>query len=395
MDYAALLKKKNLTGPMAIVDLNRFDQNAKTMAQSVEGTSLTIRVATKSIRVPELIRRALNSHPKYQGLMCFSVQEAAFLAEQGFNDLLIAYPSISAEDLDYLKQMHDAGLKVCMVIDHEKHLQALERTFQGAGRKFAVILELDLSMRLGPLVIGVRRSPLKTAEQILSMISKLEQSSYLQFQGIMAYEAHVAGVGDKNPFKPMMNLIMKPLRKWASSQIAQKRKKILESISKHLPADFIFNGGGTGSLSFNRSEAKVLTELTAGSGFYCPQLFDFYSNFKLEPAAFFALQIVREAETNWYTCLGGGYVASGEPGWDRVPQPYSESEKLELSGFEGTGEVQTPVKTETTKNIGDALIFRHSKAGELMERFNEIHLLENGEFKSKAKTYRGFGECYF
>ena len=395
MDYAALLKKKNIVGPVAFVDLEQFDKNAQEMAKGMEGTRLSIRIATKSLRVPELIRRALNSHPKYKGLMCFSVQEAAFLADQGFKDLLIAYPSMSPEDLKTLKELHEKNVQASMVIDDIRHIKALETVFRGTARKFPVLIELNLSLNIGPLVVGVRRSPVRSAEQILKLMDALEATSSLRFQGIMAYEAHVAGVGDQNPFKPLMNQLLKPLRKTASASLAKKRKEILDQISHRLPKDFIFNGGGTGSLSFNRLEENVLTEATAGSGFYCPHLFDYYSNFHLEPAAFFALQIVRQPEKNWYTCLGGGYVASGEPGWDRVPKIFSPKENLMLSSFEGTGEVQTPVETENKKNLGDNLIFRHAKAGELMERFNQVLLIEKGNVAGSAKTYRGFGQCYF
>lgn len=394
MNYAALLKKQNLTGPLAFVDLNRFDENAKTMAKIIEGTPLKIRIATKSIRVPELIKRALDSSSAYQGLMCYSVQEAAFLADLGFDDLLIAYPSISLSDLQTLKGIH-ASKKVSMVFDDIRQLKVLDEVLKGSVKPFSVILELDLSFKLGSLVVGVRRSPLKTAEKILTLIRYIKRSQNLRFQGLMAYEAHVAGVGDQNPFKTEMNLLMKPMRLISAQTIVRKRKQILDQIRSELPEDFVFNGGGTGSLSFNRAEDQVLTELTAGSGFYCPHLFDNYSNVKLKPAAFFALQIVRESEKNWYTCLGGGFVASGEPGWDRVPMIYSPNEKMSFSKFEAAGEVQTPVKTEKNHQLGDSLIFRHAKAGELMERFNHVSLIENGEIKSQSKTYRGYGECYF
>lgn len=391
-NYRRLLQENHLGTPCALVDLDLFDENARHMAALVEGTGLKIRIATKSLRVPELIRRALAASPAYQGLMCFCAAEAAFLAAQGFDDLLIAYPSVSAEDLVRLKALHESGKKISMVVDCLEHLRALEAMFRGTARPFPVILELDLSLRIGPLVVGVRRSPLRTAAQVLALVREIAGFSGLKFGGLMAYEAHVAGVGDRNPFKPLLSLLLKPLRRYSAGRIARQRAELATELRKIAGEGFLFNGGGTGSLSFNTAEKAVLTELTAGSGFYCPHLFDYYSNLRLKPAAFFALQVVRRPEEGWYTCLGGGFIASGEPGWDRVPRPVGD---FKLSGFEGTGEVQTPVQSRIPLRIGDTVLFRHAKAGELMERFNEVVLVSGGKITGRAKTYRGHGECYF
>lgn len=397
MNYVQILKKKNITGPCVFVDLNRFDENAKHMVEEMKGTGLRIRLATKSIRVPELILRALKTNPFYQGLMCFSAHEAAYLATHGMDDFLISYPTVRAEDLQALVKLHQSGKKVSLVVDCVDHLQALQKTFEMSSKSFPVILELDTSLRFGPLVIGVRRSPLRSPANILSMIKEIKKYKNLKFGGIMAYEAHVAGVGDKNPFKPLMNILLKPLRRWSAQAVAIQRKNVFEAIKGHVDSDFIFNGGGTGSLSFNRHESQILTEVTAGSGLYCPHLFDYYSNLNLKPACFFALQVVRKPEADWFTLQGGGYVASGEPGWDRIPKPFSESgeEPFKLSSFEATGEVQTPVHSTQDLQIGDPVIFRHAKAGEVMERFNEVLLIKDGEIQSTAKTYRGYGQCYF
>lgn len=391
-NYGHLLQQNGLTGPLAFVDLDLFDENARRMAATVTGTGLKIRVATKSLRVPDLIRRALNSSAVYQGLMCFCVREAFFLSEQGFDDLLVAYPTASAQDLDLLKKMHDSGRTVSLVVDSVEHLQALHSVFQNSALPFSVLFEVDLSLRMGPLVIGVRRSPLRTAGDVSRLLSEIKKFPSLKFGGIMAYEAHVAGVGDRNPFKPLLSQLLKPLRRFSARQIARKRVQISEMLKQHGEKNFIFNGGGTGSLSFNVAEKDTLSELTAGSGFYCPHLFDYYTNLDLEPAAFYALQIARKPESGWYTCLGGGFVASGEPGWDRIARPVGD---FKLSGFEATGEVQTPVQTANPMSIGDNVVFRHAKAGELMERFNDVMLIEKGQISGRSKTYRGHGECYF
>ena len=82
------------------------------------------------------------------------------------------------------------------------------------------------------------------------------------------------------------------------------------------------NGGGTGSLARTAAGGAV-TELTAGSGFYAPALFDNYRSLDLTPAAFFVLPVVRRPSPTVVTALGGGYLASGAATPDRLPTPVS------------------------------------------------------------------------
>ena len=393
MNYTALLQQNHVSLPSALVDLDHFDENVRMIARAVEGTALTIRVATKSIRVPELIRRVLNFGGPYKGLMCYSAREALFLSKHGFDDFMIAYPTLDAEDLLALWTVHESGKQISIVIDDVRHLETLQKVFVKSSRPFPVVLEPDLALRLGPLVIGVRRSPLRIEDQVVALAGRIKSFPNLKFGGLMAYEAHVAGVPDSNPFKPVLSVLLKPLRKYSAKRIAHQRKSLLEKLKSRGFSVEVFNGGGTGSLSFNRSEANVLTEVTAGSGFFCPHLFSYYSNLGLKPSAFFALQVVREPEAGWYTCQGGGYIASGEPGWDRVPVPLEND--IKFSSFEGTGEVQTPIETSRKLALGSPVLFRHAKAGELMERFNEVILVQKNQITGKVPTYRGLAQNYF
>jgi D-serine deaminase-like pyridoxal phosphate-dependent protein len=147
-------------------------------------------------------------------------------------------------------------------------------------------------------------------------------------------------------------------------------------------------------MEWNKTEDGI-TEITVGSGFYAPALFDYYNNFKHLPAAGFALAIVRQPKENMYTCLGGGYIASGSVGIDKQPKAYLP-EGINITENEGFGEVQTPFTYSGAQplQIGDAVFFRHSKAGELCERFNELYLIKDGKIMEKTPTYRGMGQCF-
>jgi D-serine deaminase-like pyridoxal phosphate-dependent protein len=59
--------------------------------------------------------------------------------------------------------------------------------------------------------------------------------------------------------------------------------------------------------------------------------------------------------------------------------------------------VQTPVDisdTEATVALGAPVVFRHAKAGEFMERFRQVLLLQNGTIVDRVPTYRGAGWCF-
>jgi D-serine deaminase-like pyridoxal phosphate-dependent protein len=395
MKYSSVLKENNVRLPAAFVDLAAFDQNLRRVAETVAQNKFPIRVATKSIRVPELIRRALAFGAPYKGLMCYSAYEAAFLAQQGFDDFLIAYPTLHPAEIKSMIHLQLMGKKVYLVVDDVRHLEAIDSAMKVANARdpFEVVVEIDLAVRLSSLVLGVRRSPLRSVDQIINFIGEIKKFKNLKFKGFMAYEAQVAGLGDNNPFKALMNIAVRPFRKWSMSRIIQKRKDLLKACRTKGITVELFNGGGTGSTLMHNAEVGVLTELTVGSGFLCSHLFDYYTNFKPEAAGFFAVQAVRQPEADWYTCAGGGYVASGEPGLDRLPRPLASG--MKLSTFEGAGEVQTPVHSDTAIALGDPVVFRPAKAGEWLERFNEIHFIENNKITKTVKTYRGFGECYF
>ena len=394
--WRALLAGRRL--PLAVVDLDAFDRNLRRVVDFARGKP--IRLATKSIRVPELIGRALKSGPAFRGLMCYSAEEAVILADLGFNDLLVAYPTVQPSDLSLLRNLHEKGRSVALVVDSKAQMAAVAKALQGCRTPFRIVIEMDMSLHLfsGLLHLGVRRSPNRTVADLERVINHARPLPELKIAGVMGYEAQVAGLTDRNPFKRLINPIAGWIRSISMKRVARFRAQIARTLSAQGISPEIFNGGGTGSLNFAAGE-EALTEVTAGSALFCPHLFDYFSNIQFEPACFFALQAVRMSDEGFVTCQGGGYIASGEPGWDRVPLPHLPR-GLELISTEACGEVQTPLRLSREAkdagiNIGDPILFRHAKAGELMERFEECLLVSDGKVVGTARTYRGLNRCFF
>jgi D-serine deaminase-like pyridoxal phosphate-dependent protein len=124
-------------------------------------------------------------------------------------------------------------------------------------------------------------------------------------------------------------------------------------------------------------------------------LFDGYMRVDAHPAAFFALPVVRRPGPGVVTVLGGGYVASGAPGADRLPTPWLP-DGLRFDPAEGAGEAQTPLlgSAANALAIGDRVWFRHAKAGELAEHFEFFRLVRGERHVGSATTYRGEGKSF-
>lgn len=382
--------------PFAYVDLDLLDDNIRRIAANHHGKR--IRVASKSVRSVPVMRRIFASDPCFQGVMAYTAAEALYLVEQGFDDILLGYPVWHPALIADLLRFVGEGRTITFMIDCPEHLEHLAAIGRDAGIIVPVCIDIDMSIDVPRLHFGVRRSPITTAQQAEPLLHLIANSPQLRLDGIMGYEAQVAGVGDHVPGQGAKNVIVRALKRRSVRAAAERRQGLVRLIGGvGLPLRFV-NGGGTGSMHTTGQEPWV-TEITVGSGFYSPGLFDNYRDFRYHPAAGFAIEVVRRPRPDIVTCAGGGYIASGAAGADRLPKPHLP-EGLALLPLEGAGEVQTPltVPPGVELNLGDPVFLRHSKAGEVCERFPCLHALQRSDGRltivDQLATYRGDGQCF-
>ena len=381
-----------IEAPFALVDLDAMWSNAGEMAARSHGKP--IRVASKSVRCRELMRRILD-RPPFRGLMTFTLPESLWLWEEGFRDLLCAYPTTDRAALHALARV-DSDRPPIVMVDSTAHLDLIDDAcgFAAARAPMRVCIELDTSYHLaaGRVKVGTRRSPLHTPEQVAELARAVVARPGVELAGLMGYEGHVAGVGD-TPANPALRAVLPRLQRASMAELAERRAAAVAAVREVADVELV-NGGGTGSLHLTGREPAV-TELTAGSGFYAPTLFDRYSAFTLTPAAMFALPVCRRPSAHVATLLGGGYHASGPAGADRLPSPHLPA-GLRLDSLEGAGEVQTPVRGHAAASlaVGDRVYLRHAKAGELCERFDRLYLVEGDAVVDELPTYRGEGRTF-
>jgi D-serine deaminase-like pyridoxal phosphate-dependent protein len=378
--------------PFAMVDLEAMSANALQLLRRAR--QLPIRVATKSVRCREVLRRIAAEHPRFRGYMTFTAAETLWLATSGFEDLLCAYPTADRESVAAIARLDQERPPILMV-DSVAHLDFIAASVEAAHRPVRVCIDVDVGDEIagGRIRFGPRRSPVRTPAQAAALATEVLRRPGLELAGLMGYEGHVAGVGDRPPGRPLRGVALRALRRRWVAQARERRAAMVTAVWAVAPLGLV-NGGGTGSLDTTSSE-PVVTEVTAGSGFFAPALFDAYTSFRLRPAALFALPVVRIPGPGVVTALGGGYLASGPADRDRLPVPYLP-EGLRLDPLEGAGEVQTPLRGPAADRLrfGDRVYLRHAKAGELCEHFDVLHLVSGEAVVATVPTYRGEGRTF-
>lgn len=395
-----------LQPPFAVLDVGALRANVADMVRRAGGKP--IRVASKSVRCRSVLRSVL-AVPGYRGVLAFTLPEALWLTgdddqsgqtgptgpDGAFGDVVVGYPTTDAHALCELASDPRRAAQVTIMVDSVEQLELIRGVVGRPANPLRVCLDLDASLRLlsGRVHIGVRRSPVHSPAQALELTRAVLDRPWLRLVGVMAYEAHIAGLGDDGPGSPLRRAAIRTVQRASRRELAERRAAVVAAVRSLAPLEFV-NGGGTGSLESTSSEPCV-TELAAGSGLYGPALFDTYRRFRPAPAAFFVLPVVRRPASGIATVLGGGWVASGAAGADRLPSPVWPPD-LRLTGTEGAGEVQTPLAGPGAARlrVGDRVWWRHGKAGKLAERVDTLHLVDGGRIVDAVPTYRGEGRAW-
>lgn len=411
---------EGLDGPFGVIDRDALDRN--TAALRARAAGLPIRVASKSVRVPRVLERVLAA-PGYRGILAYSLPEALDLHRLGFRDIVVAYPTVHRAGIRALAADPEALAHITLMVDSAEGVDALPHRLGPDGAPAAPVgrteppgptaapgpsaspgpsathplrlcLDLDASLRpaarltRGRVHLGIRRSPIRETAEALALAARIAADPRLRLVGVMSYEGQIAGLGDAG--RGPRALLVRTVRRLSVAELAERRTRVITAIREVAELEFV-NGGGTGSLESSADEG-TLTELTVGSGLFSPGLYDSYRGFRHEPAAFFAVPVVRRPAPGWVTVAGGGWIASGAPGPDRRPT-IAWPESLAYSSTEGPGEVQTPLHGPAADALalGDHVFLRHAKAGELAEHLTGFHVVADGEIIDSWSTYRGSG----
>jgi len=381
-----------LATPLMVVDLDAFDANADDLVRRAAGTP--IRVASKSVRVPALLSRVL-AREGFHGILGYTLAEALWLDEQGIcDDIVVAYPTVDRGALARLVASPSAAAHITLMVDDLTHLDVVDSVRASHAVPVRVAIDVDAGLRMGGQHVGPKRSPLYDADDVVRLAKEIDNRHGFRLVGAMTYEGQVAGVQDQVPSQRARSAVVRRIKSLSMSQLEVRRREVADALRAAGVQLEFWNAGGTGSVEATVSD-PVVTEVAAGSGLLAPTLFDHYQSFEPRPAAFFGLPVTRRPSAQVATVHGGGLVASGPAGKDRLPTPWAPA-GLHLTALEGAGEVQTPLigHPAALLAVGDLVWFRHAKSGEPFEHTNTVQLLSGARFTEEVATYRGHGLAF-
>lgn len=401
MDFARTLPP---TKPSAWLDLDALDHNIKLVNTKTKAVKL--RLATKSVRSIDVLKYIKDKSPNYIGLMSYAADESVYLLENGFDNILCAYPTMDVDSVVQTFEYTKQGATMIWMVDRPKQVDVLSSVAAAHDVSIEVCLDINMSMPLPKLYFGTKRSALMNKRDVKALLKHIKKHSHIKVTSLMGYEAQIAGLPEHLPGKALLPPAIRLLKKRSQKQVFQRRSSLVAWLKKQGFNLKIVNGGGSGSMDFTSSQPEV-TEITVGSAYYKPAYFDYMDTMQdFQPAAGFALPVTRQPEKGVVTCHGGGFIASGAVGSDKTPVVHYPA-GLSLLPDEGFGEVQTPfavdaclIKSNNVPKIGSAVWCRHAKAGELCEHFNELVCYrQNAQPTAEGTaqtmtTYRGEGKCF-
>jgi len=392
LNDAVAAHEEPLATPLMVVDLEAFDANADDLVRRATGTP--IRVASKSVRVPALLSRVL-ARDGFHGVLGYTLAEALWLEEQGISDdVVVAYPTVDRGSLARLVASPTAAGRITLMVDDVAHLDVVDSVRASQAVPVRVALDIDAGLRMGGQHVGPKRSPLHDTEHVLALAREIGSRRGFRLVGAMTYEGQVAGVQDEVPAQRARSAVVRRIKSLSLAQLEVRRREISDALRAAGVELEFWNAGGSGSVQATVAD-PVVTEVAAGSGLLAPTLFDHYQSFDPRPAAFLGLPVTRRPSAQVATVHGGGLVASGPAGKDRLPTPWAPA-GLHLTGLEAAGEVQTPLTGHPAAllAVGDLVWFRHAKSGEPFEHTNAVQLLSGARFTDEVLTYRGHGLAF-
>ena len=86
-------------------------------------------------------------------------------------------------------------------------------------------MDIDASLRIGPLHLGVRRSPVHSAAEAYALAAEIVKRPVLSLTGLMFYDAQIAGLPDNS-------LALRTVKYLSAQELLERRQEVIAAVRK-------------------------------------------------------------------------------------------------------------------------------------------------------------------
>jgi len=382
-DYFSMLneelKQHGPGHPLLVLDIDRLDQNIRTLKDHI-GDDSRYRVVAKSLPSVNLIRRIFEQTGTNK-LMVFHQPHINLLAEElpqvhmllgkpmPINAVHVFYQNLKPENaFDPQKQLQ-------WLIDSRDRLEQYLKFGEQNSTRLRVNIEID---------VGLHRGGIKNTHELneLLLIIK-EKPQHLTFTGFMGYDAHIAKAP---PLLSSQKSASKNVLKRYRTFINYGREKYPEMFNQELT----FNGAGSMTYQLYQGITDI-NDISVGSGLVKPEDFDLDTLKDHVPALFIATPVLKRSRglripyveflsrlwgwlnPNWKNTffIYGGYWKAN------YHQPGGLYENP-IYGYSSNQEIAT-ASDRTELAVDDHVFLRPTQSEAVMLQFGELIIIQGGK----------------
>lgn len=241
LDKDSIGKSKwDLDTPALIVDLDKMEQNIKTVHTRLQGTGVGVRPHVKTHKCPAIARMQIDAGAL--GVCAAKLGEAEVMLENGIKNVLMTTVNVSAPKIIKAMALRKKHKGFIQAADNPQNIQDLQDAAKAVGITAEVVLDINV----------IRRSGVPPGEQALALAQMIDKMPNLKFCGILAYDGavqHVAG------FQKRKEQALKTFEPVVKSYDMMKAAGLNMEI---------FSGGGTGTYDI-MIDVPGFTDVQVGS----------------------------------------------------------------------------------------------------------------------------------
>lgn len=183
---------EQLETPCIVIDLKKTEENIKRMQAGADRFGCRLRPHIKTHKMPLFAHMQLKHGAV--GITCAKVSEAEVMADDGIDDIFIAYPMVGNARIQRVIALAKRIGRLIVAVDSLEGADLLNCAAKQAG----IILEIRLEIDTGAMRTGIKKTAVTLAKQIKELanlnLTGIFTFKSLVYQGKPSVDKEISGI---------------------------------------------------------------------------------------------------------------------------------------------------------------------------------------------------------